>query len=449
MSARSAPPSLRRTLALGLSGGLAVLWLLAMVGAGLVLRNELDEVFDSALQETAERILPLAVIELIDTETDRTAQSVSPIGPHSEFLTYVVRGRDGVILLHSHDANLADFATTGPEEGFHNTGTHRIFTRAAVSGTYRIAVAEPLEHRRSVIVETLVTLLAPLLLLLPSSLVLIAWITNRALTPISAMSHEVRARDGSDLSPLAAEGLQAELLPIRDAVNRLMEQLKRQIDAERSFTANAAHELRTPVAAALAQTQRLVAESPAGPLRKRALAIEAELKRLARLAEKLLQLARAEGAWAVPAEPQDMVPILRLVLDDFIRAGHGAGLHLTMPPEGAAFWRMDPDAFAILARNLVENALRYGAEAAPVEVVLNAGAGLCVTNAGPVLPAETLARLTTRFERASTLGQGSGLGLAIVDSLARGAGARLVLHSPAPGRDDGFSACVVPPPAPG
>lgn len=436
----SAPRSLRRDLAFGLVLGLGLMWLAAILGAALVLREELDEVFDSALRETAERLLPLAVTEIINTGPDTPARRVSPVRPHEEYLTYVVRGRDGAIVLQSQDARAETFATA-PRPGYRTTADHRIYTSSTVSGDYLIEVAEPLENRREATLETTGALVLPVLVLLPLSLLGVLWFTACRLRPVAALSAEVAGRDASDLAPLTTAGLQTELMPIRDAVNRLMAHLARTLEAERNFTANAAHELRTPVAASLAQTQRLIAEAPDGPLRDRARAIEAELQRLARLGAKLLDLSRAEGGAVLAPAPRDLAPILDLVVADFTRAG-APRLRLSRP--AAAPSRLDPDAFAILARNLIENALTHGDPAQPVAVTLGADASLRVVNAGPVVPPDQLDRLTRRFERAGSRARGAGLGLAIAASIAEAAGARLVLSSPAPGRNDGFEAALIP-----
>ncbi|MFC0217807.1 ATP-binding protein [Pseudochelatococcus lubricantis] len=443
MNAADAPRSLRRDLALGLSLGLCAFWLMAMAAAAQIVGHELEQIFDAALRQTAERILPLAVIEQANSGEAPATRHISTVGPHREGqITYVLRDRDGRIVLASEDADLAVFAQP-LAEGFHNVNDHRVHARFAVSGTYRIEVAEPLSYRREARRETIGFMFLPLLLLLPASLAGIAVFTRARLAPVAALSAEVAGRDASDLSALSTPGLQEELVPIRDAVNRLMTRLARTLEAERGFTANAAHELRTPMAAVLAQTQRLLAEAPEGPLRQRALTIEAELKRLARLAEKLLHLSRAEGGGVLAGADSDVAPILALVGEDFARAGHGGRLRLALP-EGGARLRIDPDAFAILARNLIENALTHGDPATPVEVRLSTGGTLTVTNAGPVIPAETLTRLTTRFERAGSRGSGSGLGLAIAAAIARGTGAALTLASPAPGRHDGFEARFTP-----
>ena len=103
---------------------------------------------------------------------------------------------------------------------------------------------------------------------------------------------------------------------------------------------------------------------------------------------------------------------------------------------------IDPDVFGILCRNLVENALRHGAETAPVDVTLTGDAQLIVSNDGPVLPRDTLDRLTVRFERANPSTDGSGLGLAIVVAIADRIGSQLILESPRPGSSSGFQASL-------
>jgi two-component system OmpR family sensor kinase len=439
--------SLRRRLALGLSAGVTALWLTAIVAAAVVVRHELDEVFDSALQETAERILPLAVIELIDTEDDNgTARRVSRVSEHEEYLTYVVRDRTGAILLSSHDADPATFADA-PEAGFRNTNGHRIYSRSVVSGAYTIEVAEPLAHRREATLEAIAALLLPLAVLAPLSLIGIWVYVTRSLRPILRLRSDIATRGGADLSPVETRGLPNEIEAIGASVNQLLSRLRRTLEAERSFTSNSAHELRTPIAATLAQAQRLIAEVPEGPLRDRARRIEADLLRLSRLSEKLMQLARAEGGGIVSAAPQDLAPVLALVVEDFHRSGDGARLRLRLPADGAAPSAMDADAFAILARNLIENALRHGDPGPPIEVEMTAAGALRVVNGGAIVPPDRLAHLKTRFARGTSPAEGSGLGLAIAEAIVVHAGATLSLHSPATGRSDGFEAVVEPPQA--
>lgn len=435
------PPSLQRHLALGLALGVAITWIAAILIAGLVVRLELDEVFDSAIQETAQRILPLAVIDIVSQEEARPTQRIVSVRPHQEFLTYLVRDGDGNILLQSHDADPGIFPPFSAT-GFETTPTHRIYSESAVRGTVTIMVAEPLAHRRMATIEASLALALPLGVLIPASIFGVWWLVRRSMRPVHTFGEKIELRGSGDLNPVDTTLVPIEIRPIAEGVNRLMDRLRRALEAERTFTANSAHELRTPIAAALAQTQRLIAEAPPGQLQDRAREIETGLRALARLGEKLLQLAKAEGGGLLSENPHNVVPVLSLVIDDFARTPKGADRLRVALPEGVVMSRMDADVFAILVRNLVENALKHGDAKAPVEVSLSSDGVLSVVNGGPIVAADVLGRLREPFARGATSSDGTGLGLAIADSIAAGAGARLELLSPATNRSDGFEARV-------
>lgn len=435
------PKSLRWRLALGLLGGLMVLSLLVFTAAAIVVREELDEVYDSAMEQTAGRILALVVAEMGVPE-QMLAPKVARTQPQEDYLHYVVRGPKGRIVRHSDGTDLALFAD-GPVAGFRKAQDYRIYSPGPMTGGYTVELAEPLSYRREATNEATRALFFPIFLLIPFGLSGLVLFVRRAMRPIDRLRDEVTARNGADLSPVSEAGLPQELAGIAAEVNNLLARLTATLEAERAFTTNSAHELRTPIAASLAQTQRLIAEAPPGPLADRARTIEGQLQRLARLSEKLLQLARVEGGGVLVAQKQDVTPFVAAVIEDFRRSGLGDRLHLALP-DSAALTRIDPDACAILLRNLIENAERHGSVLGKVEVTLMADGGLRVVNDGPVVAPDTLARLHRRFERGAGAGQGSGLGLAIADTIARNAGGQLRLFSPAQGRTAGFEAEFLP-----
>ena len=429
-------------LRLGLSLGLllTLLWLAAAGVTGLLLRAEMDEVFDAALQGTAQRLLPLAVVEIIGREDDGVTQRLGSVRAPDEFFTYIVRDDRGRVLLQSNTADPADFPPyDGP--GFRQTATHRLFNDDALRGTVRITVAEPLAHRAAVASEIRMGLVLPLLIVVPLALLSIVLGVRTSLAPLRRFRERLAARNARDLSPVPDGDLPAELAPVAATLNGLLQRLQATFDAERSFAANAAHELRTPLAGAIAQAQRLQSETRDPAAGARAAEIEATLKRLTRLSERLMQLARAEGGRLRRDQSADLRQVARLVVEDIAR-GAAPGRVVLGLPGAPVMSDLDPDAFGILCRNLVENALRHGAEAAPVAVSLGDDGRLVVANDGPVLPPETLARLTARFERAGACGDGSGLGLAIVAAIAERIGSTLVLRSPRPGATSGFEASV-------
>jgi two-component system OmpR family sensor kinase len=433
----STKASLQKTLGTWLTIGVTLLWLLGVIASGLVARHEMNEVFDSALEETAQRILPLAVTDILNREGDTGLQRALALKEHDEYLTYLIRDKSGNLLLQSRDADPRIFGAI-PQEGFSETSTHRIYGESAISDTLYIEVAEPLAHRRVAVLETSLALLLPLILLIPISLVGVWWVIRRSLREVLLLQQSIEVRGGGDLSPVAVDRLPEEFGPIMISVNRLLDRLRRALEAERSFTANSAHELRTPLATALAKLQRLKAETQDVRVKTQAGEIEVSLRTLSRLSEKLLELAKAEGGGALSEHRHDLVPILRMIASDYEHQAPGK-LELNLP-DGDVTSLLDLDAFAILARNLIENALRHGADDQPVNISLTGDGILRVVNRGEIVSPEKLALLRNRFVRSSKKTVGSGIGLAIVEAIASGAGITLNLRSPASGQSDGFEA---------
>lgn len=434
------PRSLQARLGLSVGLVLTVLWLLAATITALNLRNEMDKVFDSALQETAERLLPLAVTDIVGREDQGVTQRLAPIRAQDEFFTYVVRDAEGRILLQSHAADPEVFPPYDTP-GFHQTATHRLYSDAALQDTIRITVAEPLSHRRTVARGIQMGLRLPLLIVLPVALLAVMLAVRVSLDPLHRFRARLDSRGARDLSEVPAGDLPSELAPLADTLNGLLARLRKAFEAERSFAANAAHELRTPLAGAIAQAQRLRAETRDPAAETRAAEIEAGLKRLTRLSERLMQLARAEGGRLRLDRQSDLGPVARVTIEGIGRMTATDRIRLTLP-DGPVLSDLDPDAFAILCRNLVENALRHGAEDTEVEVTLTPDRELIVANDGPTLPPDALNRLTARFERGNAQGNGSGLGLAIVSAIAERIDSPLTLTSPRPDRSSGVQVSI-------
>lgn len=432
-------PSIRVRSAVALSLIVTLIWLATATITARILSDEMNEVFDSALQETGQRILQLAVIDVLNREEEGTTRRVMALDDHEEYFTYVVRDDQGRILLTSHRADPALFpADLTP--GFRNVAGNRLYHEAAVRDTVAITIAEPLDHRRDVAREMALGLGLPLLVVIPLSILGIFYGLGYGLRPLGQLRQQLGRRGAKDLSPLPLGTMPDELRPIGDTINQLFTRLDAAFSAERSFASNAAHELRTPLAGAVAQIQRLRQQTAEPETRRRADDIEQTLKRLTRLSERLIQLARAEGARLTTVTPQDLRPILRIVASDFAHGASAQRLTLTLPDHPVET-DVDADAIAIIARNLIENALRHGTDG-PVLVNLDHDAQFSVENAGPAVAADLLASLSGRFVRGQTAGDGSGLGLAIVHTIADRIGRTLTLTSPLPGRQDGFRASL-------
>jgi two-component system OmpR family sensor kinase len=268
------------------------------------------------------------------------------------------------------------------------------------------------------------------MVLLPLGMLATWWLVSRATAPVARLGDAIAERDGTNMTPILMEDLPAELAAIPGSINTLLERLTASLQAERDLAANSAHELRTPLAGALAQTEVLVSELADSPARARALQVQSALRRLSAMLEKLLQLARAEAGIGSAAEPTELLPLFDLVLDDFIRAHPGATIEVHKDrPDVTVPLQIDPDAFGIAFKNLLENAVKYGVEGRPVEVHLSQGRRIRVSNVMPEPGEEDVDQYRQRFRRGRSTLPGSGLGLAIVDRLMAQMNGRLTLRS--------------------
>ncbi|AEP31049.1 ATP-binding protein [Brumicola nitratireducens] len=433
------PISLQKQLVLRLLIVVACLWVLGLVIATMQLNEELNKTFDSALQETAERILPLALVEIYNREESKLLQQLPALGAHKERLTYQVRNAANQVLLQSHTAQQHDF-NLALRDGFESQDGYRVFTVSAVQGAYFIQVAEPLSHRREAVLHTLLIMAIPLLVLLPLCLLMAIFLVRQVINPVTQYGKQLALRGAGDLTPIIPEHLPLELEPMTQAVNQLMLRLQTALETERHFTANAAHELRTPLATMMAQTQRLEKTLSDEASRLKAGQLVVTLNHLVSLSDKLLQLAKADSSGLLTDKPENLSALLLLIVDEYVRSGkHDIRLQL---PEQVLMACIDADAFYILAKNLIENAVKHGDANESIHVQLSNKGELRVVNACEPLSAEQLKRLHERFFRASSNTSGSGLGLAIVEALVKGIGAQLKFLSPATDSKRGFEAVI-------
>jgi two-component system OmpR family sensor kinase len=438
--------SITRRLILTLTAGAAALWLLGALFSILVVRNELEQTLDGGLRETAERILPLAVDSLSDDgdgDFDHEPEYV-PSGQvaRAEFVVYQVRNAAGRVLMHSHDAPRKGFDAP-LVDGFATSSPWRIFTATDHDTGLIIQVAESERRREAALWGSVLAMLLPLVLLVPLGALGIGLAVRAGLAPARRIGEEVARRDVGNLAPLGINDAPAELKPMTEAIDALLNRLRAAFEAERALAANSAHELRTPIAGSLAQTQRLVEELKDHPAQARARRVEETLHRLSALAAKLLALSRAEAGTARTGAAADLLPALRLIVGEAAGAGEQNCVSLTVSPDAGLAAPMDVDAFGIVMRNLIENARLHGTAGAPVNVTVPRRGVVEVTSEGPVVPPDKLAQLTQRFARGDTAAAGSGLGLTIVDTIMRQVGGRLELLSPGAGRSDGFTARLV------
>jgi signal transduction histidine kinase len=266
-------------------------------------------------------------------------------------------------------------------------GRYRLFTNTDETTGLTITVAETTRGRQDAILGAAKALLWPLTLLIPLN-ILIIWLAVRgAMRPVLRVSRDIAERGATNLAPLDISDQPGELRPIAVAIARLMGRLRAAIDAERAFAANSAHELRTPIAGALAQTQRLIAESSDPSDRRRARDMETTFKRLSALAEKLMQISRVDAGLSANESELDLVPALDLVVADCAKALDEPGrIHYVKPSGAKLVARMDMDAFAIAVRNLIDNAVSHGPLEAQIDVKVAPDGVVRIGNEGPIVP---------------------------------------------------------------
>lgn len=435
------PWSIALRLAVWLSLGTGLFWVGAAAISSVVLQHELQEAFDDTLSQSAYRLLPLALHDLREPG-ERRGPVPGIDDPGDAAFTYFVHDSTGTVILRAEDAP-EDITSVPTAEGFLELDGRRAYAITDPRSGLGIVVLEMSNHRGKALTDAVSTLFWPLAALLP----LIAggiWLAvGLAMRPLRRFARDVALRDETNLTPLDAEGQPAELAPIAVEVAGLLDRLKAAMEAERSFAANSAHELRTPVAGALAQTQRLALELGDHPAKGRVQDVERSLRHLSQLSEKLLQLARLEAGFARSAELVDLRPIIELVVRDFENVHSSAGrVSLMLAPNLDLHARINPDAFAIALRNLIQNGLIHGEDDGQVLVSATPGPVISVSNDGGVVPGEILAQLGTRFARGNTNASGTGLGLAIVNAIMRQAGGNLTLSSPRADASDGFSGAL-------
>jgi len=418
--------SLQARLRRRLVGALAGLWLVAALASLVAQQLELHEVLDDALEDGARRLLLM--------HPQPSSDPPAPAPEHEQDIELQLFAADGRLLWRSHEAPLQPLARLS-RRGVHNEGRWRV---AVVRDRHdgRVAVAaEPLAERAETVAAALPGLLLPLLALLPAAALIVHLLLRQGFRSLEPARAALARRDGTDLSRLPADGLPRELQPLVEAVNALLVRVAALVTAERQFAAAGAHELRTPLAAARAQLQRLIEELPAGvPGRDRALALERQLRRLSDLGAKLLQLARVDAGVGLAREPVELQALVPLVLDEFRRGGEDAASRWRLAlPEAPVWVAGDLDALGIALRNLVENAQRHAGPDARLSISLDAVGRLAVEDDGPGVPPERLAGLVQPFRREHGTGDGSGLGLAIADAVARQSGGTLRLESPLAG----------------
>jgi signal transduction histidine kinase len=427
------------TVAAWLTGGVAVL-----VSA----HQESERLYDERLRDLANVILSFANHEIEEIRADGTGDVV-----HQETAAtldaryrYQVWSKTGELLLLSHDAPRAPFAPLDAR-GFVDRRIdgrpYCIYARWSADGEMQIQVAEDESLRDSIFVSASSWLLV---FFVVSTVVLVLvnrWMFGRATRALDQSAQQLLERSADDLRPIAADDPPRELAPLLDSINKLFGRFERALDNERHFTAAAAHELRTPLAAVRVQAQ--VAERARSPdERRRALAdLGVCVDRAARLIDQLLTLARIESPAASVARRRLRVDeVAAHVVEDLapLLQARALNVELDLQPCEATCFEFG---LASMLRNLVDNAARYTPPGGRLRVACGRGAEstfLTVEDSGPGIPVTERDRVFERFYRSpDTTVDGCGIGLSIVRGVVQAHAARIELSESGLG---GLRACV-------
>ncbi|GAA5785739.1 sensor histidine kinase [Chitiniphilus shinanonensis] len=304
---------------------------------------------------------------------------------------------------------------------------------AAQTRVISVLVGESGEMRRAFARHMLVKTLwrQALLGLLVIAIVLGA--LHRGLSPLRDLSAEVSARREDDLAPFRTPGRPGELLPLVHAMNQYVARLRRMLAAHRRFFADAAHQLKTPLAVLRAQVELAERESALPGMRQRLTTMRCSLEDASRGVAQLLALARLENerGEALPSAPLDLADAVRQCALEWAPVTHRRRVDLALQEVEPVRLLGNAQLLQELIGNLIDNAIRYAGPGCALTLGTTSAAGqavLTVRDNGPGIPRAERELVFRRFHRGSTArGEGSGLGLAIVAEIAARHGGRVIL----------------------
>lgn len=305
----------------------------------------------------------------------------------------------------------------------------------------QIVVAETLNKRHTLANEILLGMVLPELLLVALIGLLIWYGVARGLRPLLELQAEISSRSHRDLSPLPVQNAPGELRALVGAMNGLLSSLATALAAQQRFIADAAHQLRTPLAGLRTQTELALRQNNPQEVRNTLRQIDTATARTTHLVNQLLSLARAEpGANQLSAlQRVDLTALARTTTTEWVPHAIERNIDLGFEVgDAAAYVNGDPILLRELLGNLIDNAIRYTPPGGQVTVTVTSAAGACslsVEDNGPGIPAAERERVFERFHRLLGNGaDGCGLGLAIVREIAFSHGATVALEEAAGGQ---------------
>ncbi|HWI80766.1 ATP-binding protein [Ramlibacter sp.] len=431
------PQSLQGRLLALVLGLVLLVWASTSVMTWVDARHELDELLDSHLAQAA----ALLVVQQADLEEahDVDAPSLHRYAPKVAFQVF----HDGRLVLRSANAPAWPMAAGDRlQQGFRTVSVDgtawRVFATHGAERDVQVYVGEQVASRASILRAVLRSTSWPMLVALPLLALAVWWAVAQGLAPLRRLGRTLAERPAHDLQPVRIADAPSEMTPLLAALDGLLARIAELLQSERRFTADAAHELRTPIAAIRAQAQVALGE-PDDTLRRHALeSTLAGCDRAARLVEQLLTLSRLEAESPGPRQRTELAPVVQRAVAEVAPRAVGKQQAIELDAAPGCVVAGDEALLQALARNLVDNAVRYSPRGARVQVrVARDGARIVleVQDSGPGLDQADRQRLGQRFFRVpGSEESGSGLGWSIVRRIAAAHGAEVSLQrSPALG----------------
>ena len=421
--------TLQRRLLIPLLIGVPLTWLAAFGYSVLHAGYEIHELFDTQqirLAQQVASVLPSA--QLVPTEMRSIGEKRG--AADLDDLSIAVWDTTGTKLLFDREG--AELAFVANAHGFIDSTIHgqawRTYYLPSDDGTRLVAVGQEIKERDELLRDLLKSQMLPWALALPLLMLIIAFSVRHALRPVRELARNLESRGAEDLRPVPGERLPDDLQPMLASLNRLIQRIGGALENERRLTADAAHELRTPLAALRAQWEAAQV-APGDEERKRALQqVGVGIERLSHLVVQLLALAGAESLQNTSMKQDVVWPnVVGNALSDCLPMieARGSEVEVHWPDDKPATQATAPlpllgdeTLLATLLRNLIDNALRYSPQGTHVHVSFEPDR-IVVEDEGNGVAPEQMARLGNRFNRG--VGQqetGSGLGLSIVRRIA-------------------------------
>ncbi|MBQ4769575.1 two-component system sensor histidine kinase QseC [Pectobacterium versatile] len=424
----------RLSLRLRLIAGFTLLtltcWGVASLLSWYQTRHNINELFDTQQMLFAKRLATMNPDELRiqSTSLPKTKSLVHKDRgkQDDDALAFAIFTRDGKMVLNDGE-NGKDFIFDYQRNGFtdgklrDDNDAWRIVWLTTADDRYVIAVGQEWEYRQDMTLDIVKTNLMPWLFALPIMLALLFWLVTRELSPLKRITAELQQRSPDESTPLETQHVPQEVRPLVNALNHLFSRISDMLVRERRFTSDAAHELRSPLAALKVQTEVAQLAHDDEAMRHHALVnLDKGIDRATRLVDQLLTLSRLDAE----SSPEGMQPVqfnelLQQAVIAHYHTAQTAGIELTLDlPDTPVIRQGHPLLLALLVRNLLDNAIRYSHEGGTVSLTLTEH-GFQVADNGPGISEEALARIGERFYRPP--GQeksGSGLGISIVNNIA-------------------------------